>query len=563
MATDLAIDAAEQISNELPFSLILELTVDDPDTVAELCRHMEGEEREQFALKALRIGVLALRQARGQIDGEVVRRESERLLAAMQSRLGEHSNCVQDRLSGLLRDYFDPSSGRFQERCDRLVRKDGDLEQLLRRQIGNADSELCRTLTSHFGEESPLMKMLSPDQSQGLLATLRQTLDEQLTQQREHVLRQFSLDAKDSAMSRFIAELTGQQGRFSEQLHERIDKAVNQFSLDDENSALSRLVRNVREAQKTITNEFSLDSDSSALSRLKRMLEQTNGAIHSHLSLDDENSALARLKRELTGILDKQGETNNKFQEEVKVTLQSMAARRAEADRSTRHGLDFEQALFQLVQLESQRSGDLATWTGNTTGLQKNCKIGDAVVELGPDSAAPGAKIVVEAKEKIAYQMVAARDELDTARKNREAQVGLFVFSKKSAPTGIEPLTRYGCDIFIVWDSDDPTSDLFLRTGLTLARALCVRTQQARATQAADFASIDAAIVDIERRLKDFEELKVWTSTIQNNSEKILKKLETVRKAIEKQTEVLRDSLAEVKITIAPAGSSSETEAAS
>jgi hypothetical protein len=560
MATDLAIERIDEGSTELPYSLVLELTVDDPDTVAELCRQGDGEEREQFALRALRIGVLALRQARGQIDGEVVRRESERLLVSLQSRLGEHSNAVQDRLSGLLRDYFDPGNGRFQERVDRLVRKDGDLEQLLRRQIGGQDSELCRTLTSHFGEESPLMKVLSPDQSQGLLAALRQTLDEQLVQQREHVLRQFSLDAKDSALSRFISELSGQQGRFSEQLHERIDKAVNQFSLDDENSALSRLVRNVRDAQKTITNEFSLDSDSSALSRLKRMLEQTNGAIHGHLSLDDENSALARLKRELTGILDKQCETNSKFQEEVKVTLQSMAARRAEADRSTRHGLDFEQALFQVLQTESQRCGDLATWTGNTTGSRKNCKIGDAVIELGPDSAAPGAKIVIEAKEKISYQMVTARDELDVARKNRDAQVGLFVFSKKSAPTGIEPLTRYGCDIFVVWDSDDVSSDLFVRTGLTLARALCVRAHQERETQAADFAAIDDAIIEIERRVKDFEELKSWTNTIQNNSEKILKKLETVRKAIERQTEVLRESICEVKRTLAPEDSNGKSE---
>ena len=553
MTTELEIETVDRSSHELPYSVVIELTVDDPDTVAELCRHTEGEDREQFAVRALRIGVLALRQARGQIDGEVVRRESERLIAAMQSRLGEHSNSVQDRLSGLLRDYFDPGSGRFQERVDRLVRKDGDLEQLLRRQIGSQDSELCRTLTSHLGEDSPLMKMLSPDQSQGLMAAMRQTLDEQLLQQREHVLRQFSLDAKDSALSRFITELTGQQGRFSDQMNERIDKAVHQFSLDDENSALSRLVRNVREAQRTITDEFSLDSESSALSRLKRMLEQTNGAIHSHLSLDDENSALARLKRELTGILDKQSDTNTKFQEEVKITLQSMAVRRAEADRSTRHGLDFEQALFQLLQLESQRCGDLATWTGNTTGLRKNCKVGDAVVELGPESAAPGAKIVVEAKEKISYQMVTARDELDVARKNREAQVGLFVFSKKSAPAGIEPLTRHGCDIFVVWDSDDATSDLFVRTGITLARALCVRAQQERTTQAADFAAIDAAIADIERRVKDFEELKAWTSTIQNNSEKILKKLEIVRKAIEHQTEVLRESITEVKQTLTPA----------
>lgn len=556
MTMDLEVENGRARAGDLPFVLMLDLTIDDPDTIAELCRYAEGEERDQFASRALRIGVLALRQARGQIDGELLRRESERLLEGLQSRLGEHSNVVQDRLTGILREYFDPSSGRFQERVDRLVKKDGELEQLLRRQIGGQDSELCRTLTVHFGEESPLMKMLSPDQSQGLLAALRQTLEDQLAQQRDHVLRQFSLDSKESALSRFIGELTDQQGRFSGQLHERIDKAVHQFSLDDENSALSRLVRNVRDAQKTITNEFSLDSDSSALSRLKRILEQTNGAIHSHLSLDDENSALARLKRELTGILEKQTETNQKFQEEVKVTLQTMAARRAEADRSTRHGLHFEDAVFEFVQREAQRCGDIATRTGNSTGRVKNCKVGDVVLELGPDSAAPGAKVVIEAKEKLDYQLATAREELVMARGNRDAQIGLFVFSQKTAPAGIEPLARYGNDIFVVWDSEDAGTDLFMRTGITLARALCVRCQQLNESRAADFEAIDAAILEIERRTKDFEDLRCWTSTIQNNSEKILKKLDTVRKALERQTESLRENLAELKSSLAPSDSS-------
>src|ERR1044072_2967225 len=99
MATDYVLEQAEGSNGELPYSLVLELTIDDPDTVAELYRHAEGEEREQFALKALRIGVLALRQARGQIDAEVVRRESARLLGAIPSRVGEHSNSVQDRVA--------------------------------------------------------------------------------------------------------------------------------------------------------------------------------------------------------------------------------------------------------------------------------------------------------------------------------------------------------------------------------------------------------------------------------------------------------------------------------
>ena len=57
-------EAAANAAADFPFRLPLEITVEDADTIAELCQHAEGEERERFALSALRIGVLALRQAR-------------------------------------------------------------------------------------------------------------------------------------------------------------------------------------------------------------------------------------------------------------------------------------------------------------------------------------------------------------------------------------------------------------------------------------------------------------------------------------------------------------------
>ncbi|MBM3969660.1 MAG: hypothetical protein FJ302_07330 [Planctomycetes bacterium] len=539
-------DAAVAAS-ELPYSMALELVVHDPGVIAELSQHPEGEPRDEFAVNALRIGVLAMRQARGQIDIEAVRRESERLLEGLQDRLVNHSQSMQERLASVLKEYFDPQSGRFPERVERLVKKDGDLEQLLRRQIGNSDSELCKTLTNHFGEDSPLMKQLGPDQSKGLLGALRETLEGQLTSQREHVLSQFSLDNKEGALSRFMSELGDRQGNLSKHLSDKLDEVVKEFSLDEENSALSRLVRNVEQAQKTITSEFSLDAETSALSRLKKLLVDTNTAIDGHLSLDDKNSALARLKGELLTMLTENRETNQKFQDEVKLALNTMVARREEADRSTRHGLAFEDAVFQQIQQASQRVGDISSHTGNSTGLIKNCKVGDCLVELGPDSAAPGAKVVIEAKEKAGYDLAEAREEIETARKNREAQIGLFVFSRRTASEGFEPLARYGHDVFVVWDVDDPTSDLFLRAGVSLARALCVRVHNQQEAQSADFTAIDAAILEVEKRFKDFDEMKTWGETIQNNGKKIVDKLRIVRDSLETQVKVLRERTDELK----------------
>jgi hypothetical protein len=57
----------DQAPETIPYSLPLELTVVDPEVVAELCAKQEGRERDEYALGALRLGVLAFKQARGQI----------------------------------------------------------------------------------------------------------------------------------------------------------------------------------------------------------------------------------------------------------------------------------------------------------------------------------------------------------------------------------------------------------------------------------------------------------------------------------------------------------------
>ena len=227
---------------------------------------------------------------------------------------------------------------------------------------------------------------------------------------------------------------------------------VKEFSLNEENSALSRLVKNVDRAQRTITSEFSLDNEASALSRLKR--ENCWNCWHS---------------------TDKK---NQEFQEDVKASLARIVTTRQEIEQSTRHGKLFEEAMFEFVAREAQYAGDVATPTGNSTGLIKNCKVGDCVVELGPDSAAPGSKIVIEAKEESGVTLAAARQEIETARKNRGADWGLFVFSRKTAPAGLEPFQRYGNDFVVVWNAEDASSDVFLKAGVIAARALCFRAER-------------------------------------------------------------------------------------
>jgi len=469
------------------------------------------------------------------------------MLDLLQHHLQEHSGNVQLRLTGALREYFDPQTGKFQERVEQLVRRDGDLEQVLRRQIGAEDSQLSKSLNGFIGEGSPLRKILSPTESNGLLAVFRDTFDKQLRAQHEAVFKEFSLNNKEGALARLIQELTDNQGKLTLNLQGKIDAVVRQFSLDEDDTALSRLVKKVTAAQEVISSEFSRDNEDSALSHLSKMLQSAETAIHDNLTLDDEKSSLARLKRELVTILEAQTKTNQTFQEEVKVAIATIVAKKEAAAQTTRHGLAFEQALYAFLQDHCRLSGDMAEFCGNSTGLIKNCKKGDCVVELGPEHAAAGAKICLEAKEVQGFDLRTARVEMEEGRKNRGAQIGLFVYSKKTAPQGFEPICRFGDDVFVVWDSEDAATDIFLRLGLTVCRALCQRKRDERAAEQVDFTAIDKALLAIKKRYDDFETINKHAEDIINTSQKIKDRARIVKDDLDRQVNRLESQVDELK----------------
>src|SRR5690349_8213354 len=205
--TDHLHDAVSIIAG-IPSSISLELTVTDSESVRELACRQQGPERDQYALGALRIGLLSLKYTQGQLDADAVRREGNRLLENLNSALSSYRAQLNEGLTGTLREYFDPQSGKFQERLERLIRRDGDLEQVLRRGVGSEGSELATTLAATVGADSPLMRMLNPEESGSLACTVQSSVQEVMNSERDRILSEFSLDNKDSALSRLVSEIT-------------------------------------------------------------------------------------------------------------------------------------------------------------------------------------------------------------------------------------------------------------------------------------------------------------------------------------------------------------------
>ena len=92
-------------------TVLLALEVSDAEVIAELKKHTEGAAREAYALGALRLGVLSLRQAAGELDATAIREAGQKLLSNLAELLAQRGTEITTDLSGALRQYFDPTTG--------------------------------------------------------------------------------------------------------------------------------------------------------------------------------------------------------------------------------------------------------------------------------------------------------------------------------------------------------------------------------------------------------------------------------------------------------------------
>ena len=137
-------------------------------------------------------------------DGDAIRHEGDRQIDRLTERLNRYRTLFESNVANSPTRYFDPAIQ-------------------IRGQVANVQQELTRTFERFVGENSQFLALLSPMESNQLLAAMRATVNS-------------VLQAETAAI-------------------------LAQFSLGDSASALSRLVRRVGEARTSITRELSLDKE--------------------------------------------------------------------------------------------------------------------------------------------------------------------------------------------------------------------------------------------------------------------------------------------------------------
>ena len=84
----------------------------------------------------------------------------------------------------------------------------------------------------------------------------------------------------------------------------------------------------------------------------------------------------------------------------------------------------------------------------------------------------------------------------------------------------------------MLWDEEDASTDVRLRAGLLLARALAVRAGRHDAEEAASLAEMDVAIEAIRKQIAGFEEIRTSATTIVNGGNRILERARIMEEKI-------------------------------
>lgn len=217
--------------------------------------------------------------------------------------------------------------------------------------------------------------------------------------------------------------------------------------------------------------------------------------------------------------------------EEKLVALEAAASARAgERAKSAAKGGDFEGLLEGLLGEIARGANDLLERTGTDAGDAGRSKKGDFVLTLDP-AVTRGAelRIVVEAKDRrISGREM--RDELREARTNRDAAVGLVVFTPAHAPAGIAPFDVRAGDVFCVIDPVDP-EPATLEAAVRLARLLALASLREREAEV-DAAAIGEALTGIREQLEAIRAMKVQLTSIGTTAGQVTTALDRLREGI-------------------------------
>lgn len=323
-------------------------------------------------------------------------------------------------------------------------------------------------------------------------------------QRLQETLRRY-FEKESGEVHRFLREMFGENGHLQSTLERYFGR---------DSGHVRELLRNELGPGSSFAKALDLSNRESALAKLEEALLR-------QLSLDHEDSAISRLKR----VLDEHQRSVNDF-------LSWLQTRKEMVEVTPIKGKEFEKVIYPIIATLGRGFGDATADVSATTGAIPRCKTGDLEVELGKDSGLPGGKIVFECKKERGYTLRRSREELSEAKKNRGAQVGVFVFAKGYEPPEVGDFLMLDGDIYCTVEEGKPP--LYLEAAYRIARASLVLRSAARQS-GLNVPALRDAIARAGAELKKLADLHRRAVTAQDAVNEIVAGLEKRTKKLQEE----------------------------
>ena len=139
--------------------------------------------------------------------------------------------------------------------------------------------------------------------------------------------------------------------------------------------------------------------------------------------------------------------------------------------------------------------------------------------------------MVFEAKQDWTYTVQRALDELDAARKNRDAAAGVFVMARSHAGESFPRFARFGSNVLVTWDDQDSATDAYLHAAIFLWMALVMRNRTMG--DAGDIAALRDVESRIETEISRLDRMEKHSDAIRKNVDGISDEIRKAQRALD------------------------------
>jgi hypothetical protein len=337
--------------------------------------------------------------------------------------------------------------------------------------------------------------------------------------------------------------------RRTERLNERVAAQVDEVLRQNFADGEGRLPRTLetflgdRGQLRSFTRElFDEERRDSAIGRMRLLLGSYFDGDASRLALLLDPTRLGSPLHQFRSEVSKGFEALNERLTAIEVAASARAGERA---RSAAKGADFEDLLEGMLADTVRGTDHLLERTSDEAGDVIRSKKGDFVLTLDPATTRGSTvRIVVEAKDR-AISGRAMRDEITEAKRNRDAVVGLVVFSSAHAPAGIAPFDVRMGDVYCAIDPQEP-QPATLEAAVRLARLLALAASRSQDGDV-DVAGVHEALERVRAELDAVRGLKMKLTTISSAALAVNTGLDHLRDGIvariaEAEAELLLDA---------------------